>query len=222
MTSARDIILERVRTAPRATGTRPEVPRDYRRGHPGDPKRLMELLEQRLQDYGAVVARCSPSDLPGLISERLRARQATSLVIPPDLPVSWLDPASVQGVEVTRDQDPDVLSHEDLSQVDAFLSGCALAIAETGTLVLDGGGLQGRRALSLLPDYHLCVAYSHQIMESVPQAIQALRVPGRDSLPAITLISGPSATSDIELIRVEGVHGPRTLDVILVEIVETS
>jgi L-lactate dehydrogenase complex protein LldG len=92
-----------------------------------------------------------------------------------------------------------------------------VAIAETGTIVLDAGKAQGRRALTLLPDYHLCVVFAHQVVESVPQGMRALMEPGHDPIPPVTFISGPSATSDIELTRVRGVHGPRTVDVILME-----
>ncbi|MCJ7629821.1 MAG: LUD domain-containing protein, partial [Longimicrobiales bacterium] len=113
--------------------------------------------------------------------------------------------------------EPETLSNAQLSSAHGVLTGCALAIAETGTLVLDGGPTQGRRVLTLLPDYHLCVVFQHQVVELVPEAMAVMKGAEMGTRPPITLISGPSATSDIELIRVEGVHGPRTLDVILVE-----
>jgi L-lactate dehydrogenase complex protein LldG len=118
---------------------------------------------------------------------------------------------------VFRDGDPRLLTREELARACGVLTGCFLAIAETGTLVLNGGPGQGRRALTLLPDYHLCVVNEDQVMETVPEAVAAIGEGLEKRRFPVTLISGPSATSDIELIRVEGVHGPRTLDVILVE-----
>lgn len=99
----------------------------------------------------------------------------------------------------------------ELDDADTALTGCALAIAETGTIVLDGGPLSGRRALTLIPDHHVCIVRADQVVSSVPEAFERLE-PGRP----ITFVSGPSATSDIELQRVEGVHGPRRLDVVVV------
>jgi L-lactate dehydrogenase complex protein LldG len=132
------------------------------------------------------------------------------LVVPPDLPSEW-EPG---GVELLRD---DGLSNEQLDGSDGVLSGCALGIAQTGTIVLDGGAVQGRRAITLVPDYHLCVVRGDQIVELVPEAIERLSDEVRASRRPITFISGPSATSDIELNRVEGVHGPRTLEVLIVK-----
>ena len=118
-------------------------------------------------------------------------------------------------VELLRDTDG-ALSNEQLDAGDGVLTGCALGIAQTGTIVLDGGPAQGRRVLTLLPDYHLCVIRADQIVELAPQAIARLGPAVREQRRPITLISGPSATSDIELSRVEGVHGPRTLEVLIV------
>src|SRR5262249_31862137 len=132
-------------------------------------------------------------------------RGAGGIVAPPGLELTGL-PA---GTEVVAD---DGLSPAALDAMDGVVTGAAVAIAETGTIVLDGSPDQGRRALSLVPDYHLCVVRAHQVVGLVPEALARLD-PGR----ALTWISGPSATSDIELDRVQGVHGPRTLDVILVE-----
>jgi L-lactate dehydrogenase complex protein LldG len=136
-------------------------------------------------------------------------RQARRVAVPAQAP-----PWAVEGVELVRDDPP--LSPRQLDGLDGVLSGCALAIAETGTIVLDGAGASGRRALTLVPDYHLCVVRSEEIVPSVPDAVAALASVTAEGRP-ITTISGPSATVDIELVRVEGVHGPRTLDVFVVD-----
>jgi L-lactate dehydrogenase complex protein LldG len=120
-------------------------------------------------------------------------------------------------VELLRDTDPVTLSKGQLASVHGVLTGCAAAIAETGTIVLDSGPAQGRRSLSLLPDYHLCVVEARQVVEVVPEGVAHMVGAVAERGAPVTLVSGPSATSDIELMRVEGVHGPRTLDVILVE-----
>ena len=120
-------------------------------------------------------------------------------------------------MEILRDGHSEILSKGRIASVQGVLTGCALAVAETGTIILDGGSAQGRRILTLLPDYHLCVVAASQVVELVPQAVSILARTVTETAAPLTLISGPSATSDIELIRVEGVHGPRTLEVILVE-----
>jgi L-lactate dehydrogenase complex protein LldG len=130
------------------------------------------------------------------------------MIAPEGMPESWRP----SGVELVAD---DHLSAHDLDSLDGALTGCALAIAETGVIVLDGGPAQGRRALTLVPDYHLCVVSEDQIVDLVPEAVERLEAAVRAGRP-LTFVAGPSATSDIELNRVEGVHGPRTLDVVLV------
>jgi L-lactate dehydrogenase complex protein LldG len=145
-----------------------------------------------------------------MIASSCAARNIHRLVVPADLPSAWI-PANI---ELQRDDPP--LSNEQLDNSDGVLTGCALGIALTGTIILDGGSAQGRRVLSLLPDYHLCVIKEEQIVELVPEAISRLDDVARRQQRPITFISGPSATSDIELNRVEGVHGPRTLEVLIV------
>jgi L-lactate dehydrogenase complex protein LldG len=201
VTSARDEVLGRIRRA-LADGAPPvEVPRAYRsRGDLGRPE-LLDLLVDRLVDYKAAVRRCTEPQLVDTLVDALIARGAGRVVVPPALP--WDLPGAVAD---------DGLSAADLDGLDGVVTACAVAVAETGTIVLDAGGDQGRRAITLIPDYHLCVVRAEQVVQTVPEAVARLD-PGRP----LTWISGPSATSDIELQRVEGVHGPRTLEVVLVD-----
>ena len=202
MADARSVVLGRIR---RALADRPapvEIPRSYDASRPlGD---LVELAAERIADYRAEVHRVGPDDVPAKIAELLAERGARRMVGPIDLPVAW----KVDEAEWLSDSPP--LSIDQLDAADGVLTGCAVTIAETGTIVLDGGQAQGRRALTLVPDYHLCVVRTDQIVGIVPEALARLE-PTRP----LTFISGPSATSDIELDRVEGVHGPRTLHVII-------
>ncbi|WP_330234709.1 LutC/YkgG family protein [Streptomyces sp. NBC_00566] len=210
--SDRERVLGRVR---RALADVPEddtpydraVPRDYLREH-GErtAEETVELLAENLADYRAVVHRCTEAELPALISRLLASRGAKSVLVPDGLPPSWLTAADPAHVPDRADSTPC-----ELDAVDSVVTGCAVAIAETGTLVLDGGPGQGRRRITLVPDHHICVVrVPGQVVASVPQALERLS-PARP----LTWISGPSATSDIELNRVEGVHGPRTLEVVL-------
>jgi len=211
---AREEILNRVRAAlrdvPRGE-TADAVPVDRGYDHAGDAPRgeLIDQFLERVAEYKADIRRVTPADLPGAIAAACAARGVRRLVVPADLPADWL-PA---GVELLRDPG---LTNDQLDASDGVLTGCALGIAQTGTIVLDAGPRQGRRAITLLPDYHLCIVEAGQVVGSVPEAVGRLReVSTRPGRP-ITWISGPSATSDIELNRVEGVHGPRTLEVLLV------
>jgi L-lactate dehydrogenase complex protein LldG len=182
------------------------VPRDYRRtGLPGD---VLELFADRAAEYQADVRRVSPDRLPVEIAGGLRSRGARRIAVPPGLPASWL---SELGTEVERHGDDPPLTVDELERLDGVVSGCAVAIAETGTVILDAGPGQGRRALTLLPDYHLCIVRADQAVATLAEGLARL-----DPARPQTWISGPSATSDIELDRVEGVHGPRTLEVLIV------
>jgi L-lactate dehydrogenase complex protein LldG len=165
---------------------------------------------------GGESAEAAP-DLPQAVAVALSRWGVRSLVVPHDLPEVWLAAVPSGAVEILRDGPEHVIPHARLAEVQGVLTGCALAVAETGTLILDAGPGQGRRALTLLPDYHLCVVFARQVAEVVPEAVEAMGQAVRERRAPLTLISGPSATSDIELSRVEGVHGPRTLEVILVE-----
>ncbi len=218
MTFPRERILERIRRSlAGAHGDGPApIPRAYRRNGTLPRDQLLTRFVERVEDYHAKVTRVRAHGLPGAVAAALSSRGVRRLAVAPDLPADWLA-GLAPSLEVLRDGVPQLLSPGQLSSASGVLSGCALAIAETGTLVLDGGEGQGRRALTLLPDYHLCVVSTSQVVEMVPEAISALAAAVRDRRAPITFISGPSATSDIELSRVEGVHGPRTLEVILVE-----
>jgi L-lactate dehydrogenase complex protein LldG len=198
--TARDDILARIRTANHGTPEAAGNPGGYRtEGEypPGDPH-LVELFTDRLTDYKATVHHATPETLPATLDEICRE---WTVVVPPGSPLS----------AGTTIEDEPPLAHARLDEIDAVLTTCAAACAETGTIVLDAGPGQGRRALSLIPDRHVCVVYTGQIVQTVPELLRRLE-PTRP----LTFISGPSATSDIELNRVEGVHGPRTLVVVLV------
>jgi L-lactate dehydrogenase complex protein LldG len=198
--SARDEVLARVRAATaRAPGTVGPVAREYRSSSDDG----LDTFLERLHAYGAASTRVVPGDVESAVRAALRARGARHVVAPDGIPDAWLE-----DVDPLRDTPP--LDPHTLDGADGVLTTCAVAIAQTGTIVLDGQAGMGRRALSLVPDYHLCVVRAGQIVGSVPEALARLE-PTRP----LTFISGPSATVDIEMVRVAGVHGPRTLEVIL-------
>ncbi len=173
---------------------------------------LLDRLADRLIDYKCSVRRCGPTELTAVISAAIAERGARRLVLPPDLDLPLPDPLDVAPASEWVVDDGRLTTYA-LDSFDGVITTATVAVAETGTIVLDGSPGQGRRALTLIPDYHLCVIYRHQVVGLVPEAVALLApAPSR----ALTWISGPSATSDIELDRVEGVHGPRTLEVILV------
>ncbi|GAB3432436.1 LutC/YkgG family protein [Actinophytocola sediminis] len=205
MADARDIVLGRIRAALADRPVAPEVPRDYEQAR--DVGDVVALFAERVADYRAVVRRVRGDELYAEIEASLLARGAGRLVAPADLPGEW----RVAEVVWSLDGPLYPLSIGALDLADGVLTGCAVAIAETGTIVLDAGEAQGRRALTLVPDYHLCVVRVDQIVGTVPEALARL-----DPVRPLTFISGPSATSDIELDRVEGVHGPRNLEVLVV------
>ncbi|MFF3884195.1 lactate utilization protein C [Streptomyces sp. NPDC001914] len=213
--SSRDLVLGRVR---RALADVPEddegpyegaVDRSYLREHGArSVSATVDLLAENLADYRAIVHRATEDELPYVVMRLLAARGSRHVLVPPGLPPAWMSAA-----DATRVHDRAVSTPGELDQVESVVTGCALAVAETGTIVLDGGPDQGRRRITLVPDHHICVVrVPGQVVASVPQAMERL-----DPARPLTWISGPSATSDIELDRVEGVHGPRTLEVILVE-----
>ncbi|MER7762846.1 LUD domain-containing protein [Streptomyces sp. NPDC097619] len=208
MTDSRDLILGRVRRALReAPAAVPPVPRDYLTTH-GDrgPAENTALLAAHLTEYRAHVHHTDAAGTPDLIARLLDARGAAEVLIPAGLPAAWT--AGIRAAPLPETPD---LTAARLDRTDSVVTGCALAVVETGTLVLDGGPGQGIRRSTLVPDHHVCVVrVPEQLVDSVRRALARL-----DPRRPLTWISGPSATSDIELDRVEGVHGPRTLDVIL-------
>lgn len=200
--SARDEILNQVRAAlgptppQRPTTT---IPRDYRTTTDDD----LDTFLDRLAHYEAITHVIDQAELEKTIHDTLGHRR---IVTPAGIPETW-----TTNINQLSD-DPQLAAH-DLDASDGVLTSCALAIAQTGTIVLDGGPGMGRRALTLLPDYHLCIVEQDQIVSCVPEAIARL---DNDPTKPITFISGPSATVDIEMVRVRGVHGPRRLEVIVV------
>jgi L-lactate dehydrogenase complex protein LldG len=208
MTAARDEVLARIRATSRVAPTSP-VSRTYRRDTGLTAGERLARFCERVADYRAEVRLVSVQALAAEIDKALERHCATKIGIPLELPPSWLPAAA----ELITDRG---LTPRELDQLDGVLTGCTAAIAETGTIILSGGPTEGRRALTLVPDLHLCVVRESQIVGSVPEAIASLDERVKAEQSPITFISGPSATSDIELSRVEGVHGPRILIVLVV------
>jgi L-lactate dehydrogenase complex protein LldG len=194
--SAREEILARVRAATAGAASVPAPP-PVRAVDPASGATLLDLFAERVADYRAVVERCTPDELPARLAAAIEGRVA---VVPQGL-----------GVDVPGAIVDTGLTALELDEVDAVVTEAAVGVAETGTIVLEHGAGQGRRALTLVPDLHVCVVRTDQVVPDVPDAVALL-----DPVRPQTWISGPSATSDIELDRVEGVHGPRSLHVILV------
>lgn len=212
MSGAREEILERITAAvgaPAAATPVTPVTHAYRRAGALRDEERVELFCRRVGEYRAEVHRAGEDDVAELISSVCAATGARRLVVPPGIPPGW------RGADVELVDDRG-LSTQELDRVDGALTGCTAAIAETGTIVLTASPLEGRRALTLVPDLHVCIVREPQIVELLPEALAAIAADGLERRP-ITFISGPSATSDIELSRVEGVHGPRTLVVIVVK-----
>ena len=209
--SARTEILARIDAALGPGAAVPEVPRAYHRAGSGPApgaEAVVARFCERAAEYRATVRRVPAGELETAVVEACREHGARRLAVPPGAP------HHLPGLELLVDDPP--ISARGLDQVDGVLSGCALAIAETGTVVLDGGDRSGRRALTLVPDFHICLVETARIHASVPDAVAALAAAAAEGRP-LTLVSGPSATSDIELERVEGVHGPRTLVILVLE-----
>ena len=182
------------------------LPRAYKRIGTLDGPALLELFTDRLLEYDAGVYRADTEGIGAKVGEILKARGVNRIAIPDDLPAEWL-PAAFDFVKASR------FTEMQLDKVDGVLSACTVAIAETGSIVLQNAPAQGKRSLSLVPDYQLCVVFAAQVVETVPEGFAHLEA--TKNLP-MTFFSGPSATADIEMTRIKGVHGPRFLDVLLV------
>jgi len=209
MSDARSEILDRIAAAVGGSPDVAPVVRDYRRyGALTSAERVARFCE-RVSDYRADVRRIEPTSVAAEVDATCRERGIRRLVVPEGVPAAWRPP----GVELVDDE---ALTPRELDGLDGVLTGCTVAVAETGTIVLAAGPHEGRRAITLVPDRHICIVGERQIVELVPEATALLGdLVARERRP-LTLISGPSATSDIELSRVEGVHGPRTLVVLVV------
>ncbi|MGO1317968.1 MAG: LutC/YkgG family protein [Cellulomonadaceae bacterium] len=211
--TAREEVLARIRAA-LGTGAGADAPitRTYRETgeHAAGSDAVVATLVDRLVDYKAIVHQVgSGEEVAATLGELLGS--AGSIVVPDGLEEAWL--GELGSVTIVRDSRTDARSHDELDHVDGVVTAARVAIAETGTIVLDGEPDQGRRAITLVPDLHVCVLRAEQVVQTVPEAVRLLGAhPDRPQ----TWISGPSATSDIELSRVEGVHGPRTLHVVVV------
>src|SRR5262245_55314517 len=211
METSKAEIIDRIRTA---LGTRTDtraaeyaaIPRRYRQTSELGVEARLDLFLSRIQHYDGGIFRCDREIISATIADALTERDQRRIILPPAFPRRWLP----GGCEFVID---DGLTPDDLDRSDGVLTTCTVAIALTGTIVLQHSPSEGRRALTLVPDYHLCVVEADQIVETVPEAIRRLRTLN----PAVvTTISGASATADIEMTRIKGVHGPRTLDVIVI------
>jgi L-lactate dehydrogenase complex protein LldG len=217
MSEARDELLKKIHNALKnvPSDEKPEdiqVPRDYRRRGKRSDNEIATQFAERVGEYKATVKKVTEKELVEVIAESCTREKVENLVVPDDFPNKWL-PATVTPL---FDNPSSPLSHQELDASDGVITTCALAIAQTGTVVLDAGEGQGRRVLTLIPDYHLCIVRENQIVELVPEGFSYFESLVKTEGRPITFISGPSATSDIELSRVEGVHGPRRLEVLIV------
>jgi L-lactate dehydrogenase complex protein LldG len=209
VSEARQAILDRIAASTGAAAEGPPSAPAYRRTGDLDAEQRVELFCRRAAEYRAEVRRVAGGELHTAIASICARRDATRLIIPPGLPDPWRSTS----VELVEDHGQ---SARELDRYDGALTGCTVAIAETGTIILAGGPAEGRRVLTLVPDLHVCVVLERLIVELLPEALAKLAADGLERRP-LTFISGPSATSDIELSRVEGVHGPRDLVVIVVK-----
>lgn len=217
MSSAKEEILKRVRQATEDVPDQEQpddVPleRSYRQKVEAEQFYKVDMFAERVGEYKATVRRITKDAVKEQVAVSCREQEVENLVIPPGMPEEFL-PDEINLLHDGEEQ----LSHSELDASDGVLTTCRIAVAQTGTIILDGGEGQGRRALTLVPDYHLCIVREDQVVGILPEAIRELEeIVNQEGAP-ITMISGPSATSDIELSRVEGVHGPRRLEVLIVK-----
>jgi L-lactate dehydrogenase complex protein LldG len=212
VSGSRDQVLGRIRRATASPGGSRDqdyaaIPRLYRRAGTLDQGERLAQFRSRLEDYGCGCVRCAQDRLPETIARLLTSRARQRLAVPVGVPEAWL-PGGFAWVRDTG------LSYGALDAIDGAVTGCTSAISQTGSIVLCHGPAEGRRVLTLIPDYHLCVVFASQVVETVSEGLHQPRVAAS---ALITTIAGPSATADIEMTRIKGVHGPRTLDVVLVD-----
>lgn len=215
--TAKDIILERIRSALRdvdETDPEVDVPIDWEYGTALATPDVLDDFVEKVLDYGATVVRVAPDELLEALTTALTVLGSERIVLPDGLPTPWVDSVTGTGLFVTDDEP--TLTHAELNDIDTVITTCAVGMADSGTIALTHGPGQGRRALTLLPDKHLCVVYASQVVSDVPEGVVLLTPAIRERRP-VTWLSGGSATSDIELERVEGVHGPRTLYVVMID-----
>lgn len=204
--SSRQAILDRIRTATREDENRYEtLPLDYLHQGSLDSEARIHLMTERLREYGAEVLETSPAELPKLIVHHLQSRGRDHIVVPPERPAGWLG----NGISWLLDKN---LSYEEIERCGGVITAASAAVADSGTIILHHGPHEGRRVITLLPDFHLCVLRATQIVETLPEYFARFPEPPR----LATYISGPSATADIEMTRIKGVHGPRFLSVVIV------
>lgn len=203
--SSRQSILDRIRSATRGDANTIAIPRDYIHRGTLDAAGRLRLMTERLRDYGAEVVESTPADLPEIITHQLHSTGRHHFVIPPGLPPDWIAPNFSWKLDEN-------LSHEDIEHSGGVVTAASAAIADSGTIVLHHTATEGRRIITLLPDFHLCILRQSQIVETLPEYFARFPEPPR----LATYISGPSATADIEMTRIKGVHGPRFLSVIIV------
>lgn len=211
MSSAKGEVLRRVRAALQDVHGRPEegyaaVVRNYIQTSNASLEQRLSLFTDRLRDYDATAYYCQAPEVAQTVAKALSIREKSRILVPSGVPEQWL-PRNFDFLS------GDGFSFDEIDKCEGVITGCALAIALTGTIVLRHSSAEGRRALTLIPDYHLCIVQAEQVVESVPEAIRKM---SEFATSPITTISGPSATADIEMTRIKGVHGPRTLDVVLV------
>ncbi len=189
------------------------VPLTYRRQGERSHAEVVALFAERAGEYKATVQRVKQENILKVVKDSCLREDVQDLVIPEGFPAEWLP----GGINAMHDRPESPLSHHQLDEADGVITTCELAVAQTGTILLNAGPGQGRRVLTLLPDYHLCIVRASQIVELIPEGFAGVEEGVQSSGHPITMISGPSATSDIELSRVEGVHGPRRLEILIVE-----
>ena len=204
--SSRQAILDSIRSATRNdSNTYADLPRDYIQHGSLDMARRLHLMTERLREYGAEVVESSTTDLSAVIEHQLQSSARHTFVVPPGLPAEWLATAFAWKVD-------QALSHDDIERCEGVVTSAFAGVADSGTIILHHSPTDGRRVLTLLPDFHLCILRATQIVETLPEYFA--RCPQPPQLA--TYISGPSATADIEMTRIKGVHGPRFLSVIIV------